>query len=333
MSADKKTPDATAARSLPADSAADHSDIVRHSLLIRLTPAGLHPWLVLARLDRPIGIWLLYIPCLWGIGLAGIALPGGLDLGSALRLALLLAVGAMVMRSAGCTFNDIVDRHIDRRVARTADRPVASGRISVPAAVVFLGLQLAAGLAVLVSLPASAIWVGLGAVPLVFLYPLMKRITYWPQAFLGLTFNWGVLVGWAAVAGLPGTDLPGMAVLALYGGAIAWTIGYDTIYAYQDREDDALIGVKSTALLFGQATRRWLYLLYATAVGGFSLAAWLAGAGLATYGGITAMGLLLLRQAAAVDLESATSCRAMFLANRLAGLALAAGLWLDWMAA
>ena len=207
-------------------------------------PAAMRPYLRLARYDRPVGFWLLGLPCWMGLVLArtGSGL-GWVDL----YYAILFAIGAIAMRGAGCTYNDIVDQDLDAQVGRTADRPLPAGSVSLKQAWIFLLAQCGVGLIVLVQLPLLAIGVGLGSLVLVAAYPFMKRITWWPQAWLGLTFNWGIPVAYTAAAGT--FDL---AALALYAGAVFWTLGYDTIYAHQDAEDDALVGVKSTARLFGE---------------------------------------------------------------------------------
>src|SRR5207302_1479129 len=199
----------------------------------------------LARLDRPIGSWLLLLPCWWSVALAAVHARDEVNVGQLL----LFFVGAFAMRGAGCTWNDIVDRDLDARVERTRSRPIPSGQVSVASAAAFLVLQALVGLAVLLQFNPFTIFVGLASLLVVAVYPFMKRITYWPQIVLGLAFSWGALMGWPAAFGR--LDLP---ALLLYGGSIAWVIGYDTIYAHQDREDDALIGIKSTALLFGPRT-------------------------------------------------------------------------------
>jgi 4-hydroxybenzoate polyprenyltransferase len=237
-------------------------------------------------------------------------------------MALLFAIGAIVMRGAGCTYNDIVDREFDAKVARTALRPIPSGQVSVRQAVVFLAAQLLAGLAVLWLLTLGRAFVfilGVAALALVFTYPLMKRITYWPQLFLGLTFNWGALMGWASVTG--GLALP---AFALYAGGIAWTLHYDTIYAHQDKDDDALVGVKSTALALGAATKRWLVgfsvaavLLFAVALVGVGWPAWIALALVACH---------LAWQIVAVDLDDPADCLAKFRSNRWIGWILLIGI-------
>jgi 4-hydroxybenzoate polyprenyltransferase len=213
----------------------------------RLAPPALRPYLRLARFDRPIGAWLLLMPCWWSAGLAAIAAKAAVP--SPWHV-LLFFIGAFVMRGCGCTWNDIVDRNIDAQVARTRSRPIPSGQVSLTGAVIFLVLQALVGLAVLLQFNGFAIATGIASLAIVAVYPFFKRITYWPQVVLGLAFSWGALMGWAAAFGR--LDLP--AVL-LYAGSIAWVIGYDTIYAHQDREDDAFIGLKSTALLFGARTR------------------------------------------------------------------------------
>lgn len=222
----------------------------------------LRPYILLARLDRPIGWWLLYWPCAWGVALAG-------GVYQRFDLLLWMLLGSIAMRGAGCVYNDIVDRDLDAQVARTRGRPLASGAVSLRAAWAWLGLLCLIGLVVLLRLPVIAGAMALASLALVAAYPFMKRITWWPQAWLGLVFSWGALVGWAAVAG--SITLP---VLLLYGGAIAWVVGYDTIYALQDREDDALIGVRSSALRMGRHVRAGVAGCYALAVLLWALAIW-----------------------------------------------------------
>lgn len=224
---------------------------------IDAAPERLKPFLRLSRFDRPIGFWLLALPCL--IGVVFVSAPDWIGPAEGV-LAALFGAGAVAMRGAGCTYNDILDRHIDAQVARTAGRPLPSCAVSVSAAWAWLGVQCLGGLAVLLALPPAARFVALGALPLVALYPLMKRITWWPQVWLGLTFNWGVLVATAARSGDVGAD-----ALFLYVGLAAWTVGYDTIYAIQDREDDALIGVRSTARRFGRHVRAGVAGFYSVA--------------------------------------------------------------------
>src|SRR5262245_37465551 len=211
-----------------------------------LAPAWTRPYLRLARLDRPIGSWLLLLPCWWSAGLAAVGAHQPVDLWHLL----LFFIGAFAMRGAGCTWNDIVDRDLDRQVERTRSRPIPSGQVTVTGAAVFLVVQALIGLSVLLQFNRFAVATGIASLAIVAIYPFMKRITYWPQIALGFAFSWGALMGWAAAFGR--LDFP---AYLLYAGAIAWVIGYDTIYAHQDREDDALIGVKSTARLFGERTR------------------------------------------------------------------------------
>ena len=236
-----------------------------------LAPAWSRPYLRLARLDRPIGSWLLLLPCWWSSALAAIAAH---QAAPSLLHIVLFFVGAFAMRGAGCTWNDIVDRDLDASVERTRSRPIPSGQVTVGQALAFLVLQALVGLVVLISFNTFTIALGIASLAIVAIYPFMKRITYWPQIVLGLAFSWGALMGWAAAFGR--LDAP--AVL-LYAGSIAWVIGYDTIYAHQDREDDALIGIKSTALLFGDRTKPMLSLFYALAVVLIGIAGFLAGAG------------------------------------------------------
>jgi 4-hydroxybenzoate polyprenyltransferase len=247
------------------------ADARRGNWLDRFAPEWLKPYGRLARWDRPVPLLLLFWPCGFGLALASLAQPG---LGFDLLALVLFLVGSVVMRGAGCTFNDIVDTDIDMKVARTRSRPIPSGQVSKRQAFVFLGLQTLVGAVILFQFNGFAIVLGIASLLLVVIYPFMKRVTWWPQLFLGLAFNWGALLGWAAVTGSLG--LP---PLLLYAGSILWTIGYDTIYALQDVEDDALIGVKSTARLFGERARPIVGLFYAGA-----LALWLA-AGLTAGGG------------------------------------------------
>lgn len=239
-----------------------HTDIVTTGLS-RYLPENWRPYATLMRLDRPIGWWLLLLPGWWGMALA--APYSGQSIWSFWVIAVLFFIGAVIMRGAGCVINDLWDRNIDKQVERTASRPLASGALSVGQGIAFLLSLLFCGFVILICMNGSTIMLGLMSLPLIALYPLMKRITWWPQAFLGLTFNFGALMGWSAVAGE--THLP---ALLLYGGCILWTLGYDTIYAHQDKEDDMLAGIKSTALKFGEDSRRWVQGFY---VAGFVLIA------------------------------------------------------------
>lgn len=280
----------------------------------RLAPPALRPYLRLARLDRPIGTWLLLWPCWWSLALAAPQLgrwwPDPV-------LMLLFALGAIAMRGAGCTYNDIVDRDIDARVARTRSRPIPSGAVTLTGALAFLAVQGLIGLGVLLALPPFAILLGLASLVIVALYPFAKRVTYWPQIVLGLAFNWGALLGWAAE--LERLDWP---PVLLYLGGIAWTIGYDTIYAHQDREDDLMIGVKSSALRLGRRTRPWLGVFYGLALVGFLSAAVAAGLGIGAYLGLGLAALHLLWQILRLDIDDPARCLALFKSNRDFGLLL-----------
>jgi 4-hydroxybenzoate polyprenyltransferase len=307
----------TAPPETPVERAAAASDILADHWVLRRAPAALRPYLRLARIDRPIGTWLLLFPCWWSLSLAASAGYRPPDLG----LIGLFALGALVMRGAGCTYNDIVDRDIDGRVARTAGRPIPSGQVSLTQAIAFLAALLALGLAVLLQLNDFAVGLGLASMALVLAYPFMKRVTYWPQAWLGLTFNWGALLGWAAATG--GLGPP--AVL-LYGAGLAWTLGYDTIYAHQDREDDALVGVKSTALRFGARTKPWLVLFFGLAVAGFGAAGWAAGLSWPFYLGLAGVAAQFAWQVASLDIDDPAGCLRRFKSNRYAGWLLLAGI-------
>jgi 4-hydroxybenzoate polyprenyltransferase len=285
-----------------------------------VAPAWARPYLRLARLDRPIGSWLLLMPCWWSVGLAAVHARSQVNLWHVL----LFFVGAFAMRGAGCTWNDIVDRDLDAQVERTRSRPIPSGQVTVAAAAAFLALQALVGLAVLLQFNAFTVYVGFASLAVVVIYPFMKRITYWPQIVLGLAFSWGALMGWPAT--FARLDLP---AFLLYGGAISWVIGYDTIYAHQDREDDALIGIKSTALLFRERTKPMLTLFYALAVALIALAGWSAGAGLVFALGLLAFAAHLAWQIARLDVDDPVNCLVVFKSNRDAGLILFAGLVLD----
>jgi 4-hydroxybenzoate polyprenyltransferase len=276
-----------------------------------LAPLWSRPYLRLARLDRPIGSWLLLLPCWWS---AAIASSLAHDVS---RLPITLAlffVGAFAMRGAGCTWNDITDREFDGRVARTRTRPLPSGQVKLWQAFVFLALQLVAGFLILASFNRFAIALGCASLVVVFAYPLMKRITYWPQFVLGLAFNWGAMLGWAAIKGSL-TAPP----LLLYLAGIAWTLGYDTIYAHQDKEDDALLGLKSTALKLGARSGPWLYGFYGVALALLAASGAALGIGPLFYLGLLAGGLQLLWQVVAIDLDDPDDCLAKFKSNRLFG--------------
>jgi 4-hydroxybenzoate polyprenyltransferase len=279
-------------------------------------PQWLRPFAVLARWDRPIGTWLLLWPCWWAVALA----PGWPEL----ELLALFALGAVAMRGAGCVINDLADRDLDASVERTRHRPLASGQLTTGQALAFMAVQLLVGLLVLLSFNRFTVLLGLASMPLVIAYPFMKRITWWPQAFLGLTFNWGALVGWSAVTG----ELAAPA-LTLYAAGFLWTLGYDTIYAHQDKVDDALIGVKSSARLLGAATPRWLWCFYGAALTLIGVAGWLAQTGPGFYLILALAGAHLAWQVHTLDLDAPTSCLVRFRSNREFGwlvfLALLAG--------
>jgi 4-hydroxybenzoate polyprenyltransferase len=287
----------------------------------RYAPLRTRPYLRLARLDRPIGSWLLLLPCWWSTALA--AIEARTPLPNLWHLALFF-VGAFAMRGAGCTWNDIVDRDLDARVERTRSRPIPSGQVSVRRAAAFLILQALVGLLVLLQFNRFAIGTGLASLAIVAIYPFMKRFTYWPQIVLGLAFSWGALMGWAAAFGR--LDPP---ALLLYAGAICWVIGYDTIYAHQDREDDALIGVKSTALLFGDRTKPMLAAFYGLAVILIGVAGLAAHSGIVFAVGLTAFAVHLGWQIWRLDINDPDFCLMLFKSDRDAGLILFAGLVLD----
>jgi 4-hydroxybenzoate polyprenyltransferase len=291
-------------------------------------PAAWKPYAQLSRLDRPIGWQLLLLPC-W-MGLAVARTWGGFQPEDATYAAAFL-LGAIAMRGAGCTYNDILDRDIDAKVERTRRRPLPSGAVSLRAAWLWLVAQCLIGLLALSVFPRFAQAVAIAALPLVALYPLMKRITWWPQAWLGIVFSWGALVGGAATTS-HFWSLP-LESLALYAGCVAWTIGYDTIYALQDREDDALIGVKSTARLFGKRWRLFTSFFYVLALTGWMAAAVLAGASWPTFVFIGAVGVLMIRpMIRSIDDNNAMSALAAFKMNAWIGLAIVAAMALKPLA-
>lgn len=287
--------------------ASDGTDIHSGSWVDRWLPLWARPYARLTRLDRPIGTWLLLFPCWWSLALAW---TGWRDL---LYFAA-FAAGAVIMRGAGCTWNDITDRDFDAKVARTRTRPLPSGQVSLRQAFVFLALLLLAGFLILLSFNRFAVILGAASLIVVFTYPLMKRITYWPQAVLGLAFNWGAMLGWAAIKG---SLAP--APLILYAAGIAWTLGYDTIYAHQDKEDDALIGVKSTALKFGANSKSWLYGFYVITLALMAVMAHTMSLAWPFYAGLALAGLQLLWQVSTIDLDDPDDCLAKFKSNRLFG--------------
>jgi 4-hydroxybenzoate polyprenyltransferase len=287
----------------------------------RILPSTALPYAQLMRLDRPIGWWLLLLPCLWGLALGEVFGGGGLpNVGHAV----LFLIGAIVMRGAGCTLNDMADVEFDAKVERTKNRPIASGRLSSKQAFVFLAAQALIGLVILLQFNWYTVVLGASSLLIIAIYPFMKRITNWPQFVLGLAFNWGALVGWSATQG--SLSLPAM---ALYVGGVFWTLGYDTIYAHQDKEDDVLIGVKSTALLFGANSKPWLSAFFGTAVLCFAAALWMAGANIASYFGLAAAALHAAWQLHSFDHSNSALCLKLFKSNRTFGLLFLTGLLMD----
>ncbi|MET0444633.1 MAG: 4-hydroxybenzoate octaprenyltransferase [Pseudorhodoplanes sp.] len=287
----------------------------------RSAPLWARPYLRLARYDRPIGSWLLLMPCWWSAALASGAAH---DLHALPKMIVLFFIGSFVMRGAGCTWNDISDRDLDAKVERTRSRPIPAGQVTAKQALAFLVLQALIGLVVLLQFDGFAIVTGIASLAVVVAYPFMKRITYWPQSVLGLAFSWGALMGFAVVFGRIDAT-----ALLLYAGSIAWVIAYDTIYAHQDTEDDALIGVKSTALLFGEKTKLALTIFYGVAVVLIALALLSAGAGWAAWLGLAAFAGQVAWQVTRVDIADPVLCLRVFKSNRDAGLVLFAGLLLD----
>ncbi|HXA26375.1 MAG TPA: 4-hydroxybenzoate octaprenyltransferase [Acetobacteraceae bacterium] len=296
-----------------------HTDIVATGW-VALLPKSWLPWLLLARVDRPIGIWLLFLPGLWGILLSGAA-PW-----ESVRLIALFAIGSVVMRTAGCVVNDLWDRDIDRKVARTAARPLASGVLRPVQALAFLGALLLVGLAILLQLNRPAQLLGVASLLLVALYPLAKRVTWWPQLMMGFTFGLGAPLGYAAGAGRLDA-----AWAVLYGAAILWDLGFDTIYAHQDREDDALVGVKSTARLFGERTAPFLAVCFAGTLLLLALAGWFVGLGGWFYPALVLPALLFGWQVTRLDIHDPGLCLRLFKSNREAGLAVAAAILIGWV--
>ena len=296
-----------------------HTDIIADGWVARL-PSGWRPYALLARLDRPIGAWLLFLPGLWGI------LLGGPGVAEAIRLLVLFGIGAVVMRSAGCVVNDLWDRDIDRQVARTGGRPLASGVLRPRQALAFLAVLLVVGLAILLQLNVLSWILGAASLVLVGLYPLAKRVTWWPQLMMGFTFGFGAPLGYAAATGRIDA-----AMAARYGAAILWDLGFDTIYAHQDREDDALLGIGSTARLFGERTAPFLAACYAGAMALLALAGWLAELGMWFYPALLLPAGLLARQVMVLDIDDPALCLRLFRANREVGLAVGAAILLGWL--
>ncbi|WP_289032498.1 4-hydroxybenzoate octaprenyltransferase [uncultured Roseibium sp.] len=297
------------------------ADAVKSHWVDTRLPAWARPYARLARWERPIGWWLLLWPCCWSASLAAIAAeaPGP----NPWHIVLFL-IGAVAMRGAGCTYNDLVDEDIDAQVERTRSRPIPAGQVSRSQAKIFLAAQALIGLLVLLQFNTFTILLGFASLLPVAIYPFMKRVTNWPQLFLGLAFSWGALMGWAAHFGSLS-----WAPLILYAGGICWTIGYDTIYAHQDKEDDALVGVKSTARLFGAWTKPAMLLLYTLATLLFALAAVLADAGPAAFAGIALGALHLLWQSIVLDIDDGDQCLKLFRSNTTYGWILFIGFVLD----
>ena len=304
------------------------SDAPSGNWVDRIAPASMRPFLRLARMDRPIGTWLLLFPCWWSLTLA--AVSNGQPYPDVWMLTL-FAVGALVMRGAGCAYNDYVDREFDARVQRTASRPIPSGQMTPEAALMFAMALAFVGFFVLIWFNMFTVLLGIASLGLVAIYPYMKRLTYWPQAVLGLAFNWGALMGWAAVKG--SLDWP---PLLLYAGSVLWTIGYDTIYAHQDTEDDLMLGLKSTALTFGDDTPFWVGSFYVGALLLWIAAGFLAGTHLVFLFGVALVGLQMAWQVSTLDITNAENCLRRFRANRDVGaaifLALVTDTLLSWWA-
>jgi 4-hydroxybenzoate polyprenyltransferase len=290
------------------------SDAPAGNWVDRFAPVAWQPYLRLARMDRPVGTWLLLFPCWWSVTMAEVSL--GRPYPNVWTLAL-FAIGAVVMRGAGCAYNDYVDREYDARVQRTASRPIPSGQVSPEAALVLVVTLSLIGFAVLLTFNLFTVLLGICSLGLVAIYPYMKRLTYWPQVVLGLAFNWGALMGWAAVKG--SLALP---PLLLYAGSVLWTIGYDTIYAHQDTDDDQLLGLKSTALSFGEDTRFWVGNFYVGALLLWIAAGFLAGTHLVFFFGVALVGLQMAWQVSTLDINDPKNCLRRFRANRDVGVAI-----------
>jgi 4-hydroxybenzoate polyprenyltransferase len=311
----------TATMPTTSNRAADIADALPNHWFMRLLPSPLIPYAQLARLDRPIGWWLLLLPCWWSLVLAQVARGGGVP---DLWAAALLLIGAIVMRGAGCVVNDLADRNFDAQVERTKNRPLPSGRVSVKQAFVFLAALLLIGLGVVLQFNTFTILLALASLIIVAIYPFMKRITYWPQLVLGLAFNWGALVGWSSQMGEISA-----APLWLYAGGVFWTLAYDTIYAHQDKDDDILIGVKSTALKFGANTRPWLVGFFAATLLCLAVSLYVIGAGPLAFAGVIAAAIHAGWQVKEFDATNSAKCLELFRSNRIFGLLLLAGLLAD----
>lgn len=298
------------------------ADAQRNNWVDRHAPDWLKPYARLARWDRPIGFWLLFWPCAWGIALAAVEVP---ERGFGWIAALLMFIGAVLMRGAGCTFNDIVDRDIDMKVARTRLRPIPSGQVTSKQALAFLVAQALLGAIILFQFNRFTVWAGVASLVLVAIYPFMKRITWWPQFFLGLAFSYGALLGWTSETG--GLSWP---PILLYLGTILWVIGYDTLYALQDVEDDALVGVKSTARLFGSNVRPAVSVLYVGAVVLWLMAALSSGGGFIVAGLMLVPAALLAWQVYTLDATVVENPLVRFKNNHYVGIALTLALLAEW---
>lgn len=299
------------------------ADAPSGNFVYQILPRALWPYAQLARWDRPIGWQLLMWPCFWSAALAAnvAAGEGHFSLARFVGHLILFLIGSVAMRGAGCTYNDIVDHRIDMEVARTRSRPLPSGRVSRLQAKVFMVAQALVGLVVLLQFNIFTIVLGILSLAVVAIYPFAKRFTDWPQFFLGLAFSWGALVGWSAVFGTLS-----FSSVVLFVGAVAWTIGYDTIYAHQDKEDDELIGVRSTARLFGDDTRAWLVGLYGLTFALVFVSFIAAGVGLVAYLGLLVAAVMLAYQIAVLNIHDAADCLALFRSNNKVGLVLFVGL-------
>jgi 4-hydroxybenzoate polyprenyltransferase len=294
----------------------DFTDIRSGDWIARKLPKAAQPYARLIRLDRPIGAWLLLLPCWWSVALASFAWPNPWYL-------FLFALGAAVMRGAGCIVNDLYDRDLDAQVERTRMRPLASGAIKTSQAIAFLILLLLIGFGILLMLNRLTVIIGITSLVLVFAYPYMKRITWWPQLFLGFTFNWGALLGWTAVEGYLGWP-----AIMLYIAGIFWTLGYDTVYAHQDAADDELIGIKSTARLFGSRSKLWVALFYALTIAMLALTGWIGYLDFPYYIGLAVAAVFAIKQLLLWRIDDPANCLERFRRNRDFGLIILASIML-----
>ena len=287
------------------------SDIPKNNWVDRWIPKLARPYIRLARFDRPIGTWLVLFPCWWSLALAT---TDWSNLYSFLWLMLLFASGAVIMRGAGCCLNDIVDRDFDANVARTKDRPIPAGHVSVTQATIYMMSLCILGLGILIQFNHFTIWLGIASLILVLIYPVTKRFTNWPQLFLGLTFNWGALLGWTTIRGEIN-----LAPIMLYVAGIFWTLGYDTIYALQDRIDDQKVGIKSTALILIGSMKNWLYVFYLFAILFMGISGWIVALSLPFYLGLLLTGSHAIYQIHRLRINDSSDCLSKFKSNRLFG--------------